>query len=206
MDEHIAHIRESDNREQTLEQHLLGVAQLCRENAEKIGLADIGDLLGLAHDIGKYRKIFQDYIRLPDGRKDQDVDDSPDDLGAKKKALRGKIDHSTSGAQLLWRDLRVDKQSFVSSFLLQLLPLTLASHHSGMIDCIVPDGENFFIKRMCKADDLTGLSEVEKVMPMIISKRIDGLVEDQVFAQRNKVNHHFPSAERKGDGQRENYV
>lgn len=177
MCRYIAHIRESDNQEQTLEEHLFGVAKLCRESAGKIGFADIGELLGLVHDAGKYRKIFQSYIQLPDGRRDQDADNPQVVSGVTKASLKGKIDHSTSGAQLLWRGLATGKPTFASSLLSQVLFLTLASHHSGMLDCIAPNGENSFIKRIHKSNDLTGLHEVEKTIPPVVSKKIEKLIE-----------------------------
>lgn len=177
----IAHIRESDGDEQTLDEHLLNVAELCRDNAAKFGFADIGELLGIVHDIGKYRKIFQDYIKLPDGRKDQDADDIKNAPSSTKKTLKGKIDHSTSGAQLLWREFAKTKRTVASMLIMQILPLLLASHHSGMIDCIAPNGEDVFSKRIKKTDDLTGLSEVEQT----ISPDILGKIENLICAVNN---------------------
>lgn len=63
----IAHPRE-DGDDQSVEAHLLGVAEKTRSRASKIGLGSQGELIGLLHDLGKYSKEFQDYIRSAAGR------------------------------------------------------------------------------------------------------------------------------------------
>jgi CRISPR-associated endonuclease/helicase Cas3 len=41
----------------------------------------------------------------------------------------------------------------------QFLALCVASHHSGMIDCLSPSGENVFDRRMEKSEDFTHTQE-----------------------------------------------
>ena len=53
-----AHISE-DGRKQTVLEHLEGTARLASEFAGVFGEAQMGHLLGLAHDIGKYTPGFQ---------------------------------------------------------------------------------------------------------------------------------------------------
>jgi len=55
----IAHRRKSDGKIQEVLNHLLKVAQLSRQFASKIGVPDLGELLGLLHDFGKYSRAFQ---------------------------------------------------------------------------------------------------------------------------------------------------
>ncbi|MDR3355182.1 MAG: CRISPR-associated helicase Cas3' [Synergistaceae bacterium] len=176
MDKFIAHIRKEDRHEQTLEEHLSGVASRCGKNAEKFGLAQLGELLGLLHDMGKYSEAFQKYIRLPDGLLDQDADD-PTSRSGDKEALRGKIDHSTAGAQLAWRFVDPKEKEFVKSLAAQIVSLSVASHHSGLVDCVDPHGEDIFIRRMSKPDALTHLSEVLTKVPPEISRRADDLLK-----------------------------
>ncbi len=78
---------------QLLKDHLEGVSRLCRKNAEKIGCGNYGEVLGLLHDLGKYSKEFQDYIKSAVGILDPDVDEDFVDA----KGLKGKIDHSSLG-------------------------------------------------------------------------------------------------------------
>lgn len=172
MSAYIAHVRERDGTEQSLEDHLTGVAERAQQNAEKIGLGKIGELLGLLHDVGKYSDAFQQYIRSAEGLIDQDSDEYVD--VAKR---RGKIDHSTAGSQIVWRALS-DADSVVREVTAQILALILASHHSGLIDCLKPDGADLFTRRMVKEDSLTHLSEVRLKLPHSLIQRIEDLLED----------------------------
>ena len=55
----VAHRRKSDGEIQPVMDHLLEVAQLSRRLANKLGVPDLGELLGLLHDFGKYSVKFQ---------------------------------------------------------------------------------------------------------------------------------------------------
>lgn len=166
----IAHVREKDAQLQMVEEHLSGVARLARKNAEKLGLEDAGELIGLLHDIGKYGEFFQKYIGSAEGLIDQDSDDYVD-AGQNK----GRIDHSTAGAQFIWRKLDHPADAGRHT-LAQILALSLASHHSGLIDCLTPNGTDAFTARMNKADAETHISEVlAKIHPHIL-KRIHELL------------------------------
>ena len=59
---YIAHRRKQDGAVQSLEEHLLGVAEIAKSFATKIGLEEQGELIGLLHDLGKYSKEFQTYL------------------------------------------------------------------------------------------------------------------------------------------------
>ena len=72
--EPIAHVRALENgsyETQPLLDHLHGVAELAQSYAERITddpeLGEIGYLLGLLHDLGKYQEGFQCYIRQQSG-------------------------------------------------------------------------------------------------------------------------------------------
>ena len=153
----IAHWRSADNQEQPLIAHLAGVSRLSRGFAAKIGLQDAGELIGALHDLGKYSKEFQDYLRSAVGLIDVDSDDYVD-----AKGLKGKVDHSTAGAQYIWNKLadKGPKERIAA----QVLALCIASHHSGLIDCIGGDASNFghavFPRRMSKTHDKSHLDEV----------------------------------------------
>ena len=77
---YIAH-KTGDEREQPLKAHLSAVAESCRTVGLGIGLPITFYLVGLLHDMGKYSREFQDYIRkaLP--------------------ALRGTVNHSAAGGR-----------------------------------------------------------------------------------------------------------
>lgn len=60
---YIAHSENSDGEEQSILQHSEGVAELMKSFALADDLAEIYSYCGLLHDIGKYSKGFQNYIR-----------------------------------------------------------------------------------------------------------------------------------------------
>ncbi len=72
---YIAHQRKADGDIQSLENHLLGVAEIAKSLAAKIGMRKQGELVGLLHDLGKYSDEFQIYLKSAVGLIDQDEDD-----------------------------------------------------------------------------------------------------------------------------------
>ena len=149
MDEFLAHVRQSDGTPQTLAAHLEGVATESKGSAGKLGLELAGELIGLLHDLGKYSGEFQGYLQSATGLLNPDEDQDFVDA----RGLKGKVDHSTAGAQFVWREL--SKQGQLGQIAGQILALCIASHHSGVIDCLTSDpsssGEDAFTRRMGKS-------------------------------------------------------
>ncbi len=175
----IAHERESDKAIQTVAEHLRGVSGLARKFASKIGLELAGELLGLLHDLGKYSNEFQTYIQSATERISPDEDDYVDVVG-----LRGKIDHSTAGAQFIWQELGAG--GALERFLAQVLSLAIASHHSGLIDVLAPDGTDQFRRRIEKNSEKTHFDEVcERAEPEVLS-RARQIMRDTTFVARFK--------------------
>lgn len=58
MQTYLAHIA-PDGRQQTVQEHLEGTAELCARFAAAFGAEEQGRLIGMAHDIGKTSKEFQ---------------------------------------------------------------------------------------------------------------------------------------------------
>ena len=164
--DYIAHERQS------LKAHLKGVAKLCRKNATKLGFGNYGEILGLLHDIGKYSKKFQDYIKTAIGKLNPDDDEEFVD----SKGVKGKIDHSTAGAQFLWE--KIDKTNKTGQLLVQILSLCLVSHHSGLIDCLANSSEgavDVFSKRIKKSHDRSFYDEV--IAKNEITQRLEKLIQ-----------------------------
>ena len=99
----IAHIND-DNRQQTVEKHLSGTAELAQGFAASFGAGEYGSCIGALHDAGKFSKEFQKHI------------------------LQGgpKVDHSTAGAQAIWN---VSKTGVGL-----MMAYCVAGHHSGLPD------------------------------------------------------------------------
>ncbi len=123
----IAHIDET-GRIQSLEEHLYNTARLAGSFGSAIGIGRMAYLTGLIHDIGKAHPDFFAYI-----------------LGYDPKQKRGDVIHSTAGAQLL-RILRDgDGHQCLAS---EMAEIAVMSHHTGLIDCLTPDGIDNFDRRL----------------------------------------------------------
>lgn len=177
----IAHRRESDKASQSVREHLEDVSLICRCLAAKIGIPDAGELLGLLHDFGKYSQKFQSYIQSATGMLNPDIDDEYVDAAA----LRGRIDHSSAGAQWVWENFR--RYGLQGEMVGQTLALCLASHHGGgLIDCLKPDGENGFVARMRKDDAKTHLQECSETADSEILQRLKVLASPSLIQQCSK--------------------
>ncbi|MDQ0157554.1 CRISPR-associated helicase Cas3' [Robertmurraya andreesenii] len=99
-----AHTKEGVPEEewQPLEEHLKNVSRLAGEFAGKFGNKEMGELIGLAHDIGKYGKEFQERLK-----------------GSNKR-----VDHSSAGAKLM-------KQKYGDTIGL-ILANGILGHHGGL--------------------------------------------------------------------------
>lgn len=178
--EYIAHVRKADGAIQTLADHLTGVSTLSRAHAGKINLAVQGELIGILHDLGKYSSEFQNYLKSAVDLLNPDEDEEFVDA----KGLKGKVDHSSAGAQFLWQMLSNHGQ--LGQIIGQMLALCIASHHSGLIDCLTSDlnhpAEDTFTKRMNKQDGRTHLEEVlNKVDHSILARAHDLLAQPEMI-------------------------
>jgi CRISPR-associated endonuclease/helicase Cas3 len=168
-DDLIAHVRK-DGKEQRLFTHLTEASQLAEGFAAKVGLPEIGKIMGLLHDFGKASDLFQGYLRSKEGKISPDDDNFID-----KK--RGEVDHSTAGAQLIFEKLK--DRGTEGKILAQFLALAIASHHSGLIDCLKPDGFNEFERRINKDKDQTHLAEAKDKLPDI-EKQLDEILAQPI--------------------------
>ena len=169
VDDLIAHVRQNRD-EQLLVTHLNEASRLAEGFAVRIGLPEIGKIMGLLHDFGKASKEYQSYLRTNEGLI------SPDEDGY-SHAKRGEIDHSTAGAQLAYEKLANRGQE--GKILAQFLALAIASHHSGLIDCLKPDGTNDFHRRIEKSKEKTHLIEARDKLPNI-EKQLDEILTQPI--------------------------
>lgn len=101
---YLGHKNPKDGSEQTLKEHLIGVSKLAGKFASEFGENESGKLVGLYHDIGKYSKEFQSYIR---------------------QKSKERVDHSTAGAREL-----LNKKSSV----MLIAAFCVAGHHCGLLN------------------------------------------------------------------------
>ncbi len=173
--EFVAHIRKKDKTPQSLDEHLTAVSNRAGDFASKIGMKETGEILGLLHDFGKASEKFQRYILSGEGLIDPDAEEYIDPI-----AHKGKIDHTTAGAQVIYESLwnKGQKEKIAA----QVLALCIASHHSGLIDCLKPDGENDFQRRMDKMDENTRKAEALSNLQEVVNS-LNGLLAEKVVAQ-----------------------
>ena len=105
---YLGHLDEKTGRAQLWRDHLTGVADLAGRFAAAFGEEEMGRLLGLYHDVGKYSREFQAYIRAGE---------------EEKKKRRGSVDHSTAGAQ----EIAKLRQGAAAP-----LAFCIAGHHAGI--------------------------------------------------------------------------
>jgi CRISPR-associated endonuclease/helicase Cas3 len=164
----LAHLRPSGEG-QLLKDHLLNVSAITSQLAATTGMPRVGALIGLAHDLGKYSAGFQQYLRRVAG--DASMEMEPD------VPLKGSVDHSTAGAQIIASDL-IGVEEEAGRFASESLALCVASHHSGLIDCILPDGRDGLTRRLHKDDVVTHRSEVWSNVETAIRGPLESLLGD----------------------------
>ena len=169
----IAH-RRKDGVEQSLASHLTEVGEISAQLASKLGVSDAGKLTGLLHDMGKFSSDFQSYIGSATGKIRPDEDTYVDFDG-----LKGKIDHSSAGAQWVWENCQGWGPQ--GQLVGQILALCIASHHSGLIDCLKPEGENGFLGRMGKPDNKTHKNESLSSAPEHYIEKLNFLLNKELI-------------------------
>ncbi len=125
---HYAHTTDDGRPWEPLEDHLQQVAKLAGQFAKAFDAEKWGHLAGLWHDLGKYSREFQDYLKIASAQSDPHGEDVAGALG--------RVDHSTAGAQHSAKDARLGS----------LMSYIIAGHHAGL-----PDGIPELRERLLKS-------------------------------------------------------
>ncbi len=102
MEIFFAHSKNKNGNNHQLKDHLIGVGEKAKRFASKWNAAELGNILGQVHDLGKYCREFQDYL-LNNGKP---------------------VEHSISGAIYLIDELKINYN--------EIMALLIAGHHSGL--------------------------------------------------------------------------
>lgn len=108
----------SDGPWEPLEKHLELVAAYCQRNTSKFCTSEIGKLLGLWHDLGKYSNEFQAYLKKVGGADVHDGD------------VSSKVDHSTAGAKF------ASENNDFPLLIRRALAYCIAGHHAGLANAV----------------------------------------------------------------------
>lgn len=173
----IAHVRQTDKCPQSVQTHLVETSELAKIFARKLNLEPVGELLGLMHDFGKYSRKFQKYIHDETGLFNPDLDDEESTPNGSK------VDHSTAGAQWVYRELRkFGAEQGIGELFGQMLGLCIASHHGeGLINCLDGEGNPKWIKRFNKTDELTHLAECEQNADEVVQQKAHELAGENLI-------------------------
>lgn len=140
----VAHIHPEDSSKvQTVQEHMEGTAKIAEQYGKTLGMGCISYLAGLFHDLGKWRKEFEDYIRAC--------------VNGQKEKTKGSVNHSSAGAIYIYR--KYYQGSSMQKLTAQLICEAILSHH-GLNDCMSPKGEDCFRKRV---EDLEHLDYEEVI-------------------------------------------
>lgn len=103
-----AHSKKGETKEnwQTLKEHLLQTAELATKYADKFHAKELGYVVGLMHDIGKYSKEFQERL----------------------EGKCNKVDHSTASMQEIF--IQYSKYKALA----KIMAYVTSGHHSGLPD------------------------------------------------------------------------
>ena len=129
------------------------------------------------HDFGKYSRKFQKYIHDETGLFNPDLDDEESTPNGSK------VDHSTAGAQWVYRELRkFGAEQGIGELFGQMLGLCIASHHGeGLIDCLDGGGNAVWKKRFEKEDELTHLAECEQNADEVVRQKAHELAGENLI-------------------------
>lgn len=130
-----AHIRETDEVIQSLEEHLMQVSKLAAGYGEKIQMENLSRLTGVLHDLGKISEQFQHYIHA--------AHENPDN-----PPKRGSVDHSTLGGKILYELYGKNVQDLFQVMAIEIASNVIISHHGYLQDYITPNLESHFLKRL----------------------------------------------------------
>lgn len=143
-EEFIAHIRRNEDgtwaSPHRLLAHILGTANLTETFAEEFHSGTWGKAVGLAHDAGKGRLLWQNYLQLKTGYYDEE---------AHLEGKRGKIPHAIHGAVLAER--------LFGKGIGRILAYCIAGHHSGLPDWSSANGQASLQFQQTQVKDLDSI-------------------------------------------------
>lgn len=146
----IAHIKKNEDSEyqtQSMDEHLYGTALLASKFSVTFHNPEWGRLLGLWHDLGKFSKDFQEYIKINSGYEENDQ-------------KRPKTDHTSAGAIFA-------KETFPK--LWPPFAYCIAGHHAGLHnwqeELGIPGDLNSRLKKLELFDKIKNIipSEIKKI-------------------------------------------
>lgn len=157
--------KKEDGKEQTIEAHLISVAEKSRKKGKDVGLENLMMLTGLLHDIGKGCLNFQEYLI-------KSINDP-------YSVNRGEVDHSTAGGKYIFEEFYNNNK--YNKLTAQLISTAIISHH-GVNDIVDVDGNDNYSKRMSKFEEIS----FKEVITNITDELLKKYDIDKLFAESLK--------------------
>lgn len=162
MKAYIGHIkkRDSELEIQSLDDHLKGTAELCKSFVSKFENPELGEILGLFHDLGKYSDAFQKYI-LNAATTESDE-------------IRGKVDHSSAGA--IYLSQRDKALGLITAY-------CIAGHHAGLLNWAHEEGVSGDLQSRLSKKELLQLveSHIKQSKPFENVKLLSKMKSEESF-------------------------
>ena len=130
-----------------LKDHIEMTAKMANEFATKFNSAEWGKAAGIAHDAGKGRKKWQNYLRLKSGYYDDE---------AHLEGKPGKLPHAIHGAKLI--------EDIYGKGIGRILAYCVAGHHAGLPDWSGSEGAG----QSALDFQLTQVRDLEEIEPFIL--------------------------------------
>lgn len=157
----LAHINPNNPEQiQTVQEHLEGTAGIAKCLGSPLGMGALAYITGLLHDLGKWRKRFEQYIKTS--------------VTPKTGKVKERVNHSSAGAIFIYQ--RYYKESPLQKLTAQLICEAILSHH-GLNDCMSVDGEDCFHKRVENLEKL----DYEEVVGNLENSTISMSLIDNYF-------------------------
>lgn len=157
---------------QLLIDHLIEVADIASRCGVKVGFSLLLRLIGLLHDVGKCNSKFAEYMER---------------IVREERVRKGSVDHSTAGAQFMWRNMPLSEsrgEMKLQLLIRQMVALCCASHHAGtLLDCFV-GRTNKFAVRLDKGEDEAHYEEVLSLLPDELKEELCSLMSsDELLSE-----------------------
>lgn len=159
----LAHIRNSDFAEQSVQTHLEEVSLIARQYGDSIDLGAHAELAGLLHDMGKFTQHFTTYLK---------------NAVFKQEISRKKIDHSTAGAKYLYNNFY--NKNALQNYVIETIGMAILSHHSGLQNFVQLDFKPSDYLRRVTNEELPHYDEVVRNFESIEgnAERVKALVKE----------------------------
>ncbi len=158
----------NDFKTQSVKEHTLNVANLCKIYGSKLKVSNFLYLSGLLHDMGKYSNGFQDYINL------EIIKAKNGDVG-KISEIADKVDHGVFGSKYIYE--KYNKRDAISCITSEILALVCCYHHGGLPDCVNSNTKVTLLERFKKFDS-NDVMKVYKIYNDNISMDIDEIFDN----------------------------